>query len=103
MINFMRFSENIYGKNLQSNSYRKVTKLKTEWDLELIIEAHSNGFLKADIRMLENEEVIKNHTAWLSYNNWEENTRVFSEIIEIEINLSFILYYESFTYGGGIA
>jgi hypothetical protein len=39
----------------------------------------------------------------LSYNNWRENSRVYSEIIQVDINLSFVIYYESFAPGGGTA
>ena len=69
-------------------------------DLELSLSAHSNGFLKITINILEDEEVTKTYDSWLSYNNWEENSRVFSEIIQVNSSLSFILYYESFTVGG---
>ena len=69
-------------------------------DLELLLSAHSNGFLKITINLLEDEEITKSYDTWLSYNNWEENSRIYSEIIQVNSSLSFILYYESFTVGG---
>ena len=83
-----------------SNKYRKVVRLKNERDVELIIEAHSNEFLKVQIRLLEDEEIVHSYDTWLSYSNWRENSRVYSEIIQVDTNLAFILYYESFTFGG---
>ena len=38
---------------------------------------------------------------WLSYNNWRENCRVYSEVIQVNVNLFLIVYYESFAPGGG--
>lgn len=82
------------------NYFRKLEKLKKELDLELSLSAHSNGFLKITINLLEDEEITKSYDTWLSYNNWEENSRIYSEIIQVNSSLSFILYYESFTVGG---
>ena len=65
------------------------------------MEAHSNGFLKAQINLLEDEEVTNVYDLWLSYNNWRENCRVYSEVIQVNVNLFLIVYYESFAPGGG--
>lgn len=75
-------------------------KLKQEKDVELIIEAHSNNFLKVQVRLLEDEEVVNNYDIWLSF--CKENSRVYSEIIQVDTNLAFILYYESFSPGKGM-
>jgi hypothetical protein len=55
-------NDNIEGRDKFKEIFRKyskVVKLKTERDLELIIESHSNGFLRVEIRLLENEEIVK--------------------------------------------
>lgn len=41
------------------------------------------------------------YITWLSYTNWLENSRVYSEIIQVDKNLTFTLYFESFAAGGG--
>ena len=41
------------------------------------------------------------YKTWLSYSNWLENSRVYSEIIQVEENFTLTLYYESFATGGG--
>lgn len=73
----------------------------TDKDIELILEAHSNGFLKARISLFEDEQVTNAYDLWLSYNNWRENSRVYSEVIQVNVNLYLIVYYESFAPGGG--
>ena len=73
----------------------------TDKDIELILEAHSNGFLKAQISLLEDEEVTNVYDLWLSFNNWRENSRVYSEVIQVNVNLFLIVYYESFAPSGG--
>ena len=73
----------------------------TDKDIELIIESHSNAFLKAQISIFEDEEIVNSYDLWLSYSNWRENSRVYSEIIQVNVNLYLIVYYESFAPGGG--
>lgn len=51
--------ENFEGNDKFNVIFRKyickISKLQNEMDVELIIESHSNGFLKVEIRVLQNE------------------------------------------------